>query len=218
MNTPNEPDLAKRLDEAIAFAEDDVRRAVEAATESDSWTLGDYLVEQKFTATGKWVGRVKELATIDFHARAIAWAELVALRDGVGSADSKLHEAPVLTLADLEKDYPSQGIDQITGQDIDPYDVPRERLDECHHVIETQLSCLSSQADHLTWSASVGSTDQVVETLAAIDRTTSAMARAYGLWMRHLGLVWSPHSPVDPDDVDAAYGDSSAFAAFINAE
>ncbi|THV22102.1 hypothetical protein [Glycomyces paridis] len=218
MNTPNGPDLTVRLEEAIAFAEDDVRRALEAATESDTWTLGDYLSEQKFTAAGACVDRVKDLATIEFHARAIAWAELVAVRDGTGSVDSKCEEAPTLTFADLEKEFPLIGIDEITEELFDPDEVGRDRLYQCHHVLELQLSCLWRQGGHLTWAASTGSAGQVMEALSAIDRTASAMTRTYGLWMRHLGQVWSPQSPVDPDDVDAAYGHPNAFTAYRNAE
>jgi hypothetical protein len=218
MNTPIEPDLTERLEQAITFAEDDARRALEAATESDTWTFGDYLSEQKFTAAGACVDRVKELATIDFHVRAIAWAELVALRDGAGSADSKCEDASTLTFADLEKEFPFEGIDETTEEALDPYEVRRDRLYQCHHILELQMSCLWRQGGHLTWAASAGSVGQVVEALSAIDRTASAMARTYGLWMRHLEPVWSPHSPVDFDDVEAAHGDPSAFAAFRNAE
>lgn len=222
MNTPNEPDLAKRLEDAIGWAEHHVKAAVEAATESYSWTinaltLGDYLSEQKPAIVGEWIGWVEALATIEFHARAIAWAELIALRDGVGSADSKIVEAPLLTLADLEKEYPFEGIGEITEEERDLDEVRRDRVGRCHHVLEHQLSYLGDQGGHLTWAASVGNTDQVVEALAAIDRTASAMARAYGLWMRHLEPIWSPPTGA-PDDIAAEYGDWTAFAAFINAE
>lgn len=217
MSTPNEPDLAERLEDAIGWAEHHVRSAIEAATESDSWTLGDYLCEHKPAIAGQWIERVEELATIGFYARAIAWAELVALRDGAGSVDSSISEAPQLTLADLDKEYPYEGIDEITEEERDPDDVHRERVGQCQHFIESQLQCLSNQSGHLARAASVGSTDQVVDALEAIDRTASAMARAYGLWMRHLEPIWSP--PISaPDDILAEYGDWTAFAPFINAE
>lgn len=222
MNTSNEPDLDERLDEAIEIAEGDVSSALEAATEGHSWTLDewsfdDYLSEHKPAVVGKWISRVEALATIGFHARAIAWAELVDLRGDAESVNSKIFEAPLLTLEELEKKYPFEGIDEITEKERDPGQVNRDRVGMCHEVLEEQLSTLSDQGGHLTWAASVGNTHQVVEALAAIDRTAFAMARAYGLWMRHLEQIWAP--PIGaPDDIAAEYGDWTAFAAFKNAE
>lgn len=217
MNTANDSDLAERLEDAIAEAETDVRETAQAATESNTWTLGDCLSEHKPATVGKWIDRVQALTTIGFHTRAIAWSELIALRDGAEPADSNIDEAPVLTLADLEKEYPFEGIDEITEEERDPDEVCRERVGECHRVLEIQPSYLGDQVDHLTSAAEVGNTYQVAVALAVIGRTASAMARAYGLWMRHLEPIWSP--PVAaPDDIAAEYGDWSAFAAFVNAE
>ncbi|MEU6250449.1 hypothetical protein [Glycomyces sp. NPDC047010] len=222
MNIPNGPDLHERLQEAIDIAEGDVKIPVEAATEAsswtiDAWTLGDYLSDHKHAIVGKWISQVETLATIGFHARAIAWAELVALRDGRGHAGSKITEAPLLTLAELEKKFPFEGIDDVTEEEREPGEVNRHRVGRCHDVLEEQLAILGDQCGHLTWAASVGNTDQVIEALEAIDRTASAMARAYGLWMRHLKPIWAPPTGA-PDDIAADYGDWTEFAAFANAE
>jgi hypothetical protein len=217
MDTPTGDKLTERLDETIDWMEHHVHETLRASLESDTWTLGDYLCEQKFTAAGEWIGRVNLLSKDRFHADAMRWAALVALRDGDGNTERRSMKAPVVTLEALEQEFPFEGIDEITDEELDPDIVRQERLGECIRAMENQLACLSLQGDELTSAASAGDVENAVAALNEISETAAAMSRAYRVWMRHLEPIWPQYNHVEPEDVDAAFGENSAFIAYRDA-